>query len=412
MIDGVSSPVAHPTGQQAATGTGRGCWHRWGRRVVMLVVFLVVLRVAPPLWCGRDATSWWRGDRERQIALVQSVERWTSQPLTPEEFTSGNATFNGEWHFGTYQMAILGLAQVAREHPELKSRCLTAMDQCEARLLSEEVRQFDRRSWREDPLESLDGNAGHAGYLGYLNLALGVHRALDPAFARRAFHDRITAKLARALQASPISLLETYPGETYPVDNCAVAASLMLWDRVEGTHRYQPVLDRWRESLVWQYTDPRTGLLFQAVSSRNGGPVDVPRGSGTLLGAYFLGLAGDPLSTALYATGRRELWAPAAGFGAAREYPWNGIQGRGDIDSGPVILGRGISATGFLLGCARQQGDEATYAGIYRTVHLFGAPTTRGDRQSFVTGGPLGDALLLALLTAQPVGQTPSGGTP
>ncbi len=371
----------------------------------MLAVFLATLRLLPPAWCGRNAGAWWRGDVELQARLGRGVERWISRPMAADQFLTGDQTFDGEWLFGTFQMAILGSAQLAREHPELRADCLHRMELAEDRMLTDQVRQFDRREWKEDPIDALDGPNGHAGYLAYFNLALSVHRQLDPQFKHRGLNDRISEAIARNLNASPIRLIETYPGQTYPVDNCAAAASLLLHDRADGTNRFRPVYRKWLAEMKGRYTDPRTGLLIQAVSSRTGNATDAPRGSGTLLGAYFLGLAGEPFARDLYLAARRELMAPVAGFGAMREYPPGIIAGPGDIDSGPLIFGRSISASGFMMGCARQQGDEETFRSIYRSVHLFGAPTRQAGMATFAVGGPLGDSLLFALLTARSDGQ-------
>lgn len=382
----------------------------WLRRLALLAIFLVAFRCLPPLWCGRDAVAWWQGDVETQTDLARSVERWISQPLKPEQFQTGAGTFDGEWLFGTYQMAVLGLAQVAHEHPEQRTECLRQMELAEDRILQDHVREFDRREWKEDPLDALDGPNGHAGFLGYFNVSLSAHRQLDPHLKHRALHDRISGALARNLAASAISLIETYPHQTFPVDNCAVAASLMLHDRADGTNRFQAVYQRWLVAMKARYTDPKTGLLIQAVNAQTGVAGDAPRGSGTLLGAYFLGLAGEPFAADLYRAARKELFAPFAGFGAVREYPVSFVGGTGDIDSGPLIFGRSISASGLMLGCARQQRDEATFRSIYRSVHLFGAPTRESGRTTFAVGGPLGDALMLALLTAQPVERAVEGG--
>lgn len=75
--------------------------------------------------------------------------------------------------------------------------------------------------------------------------------------------------------------------------------------------------------------------------------------------------------------------------------------GAGDIDSGPVILGYGVSASGFAMGPARSFGDRERYAGLYATAELFGAPQ-RSERHGHrhLTGGPLGDAVLCAMQTA------------
>ncbi|MEQ9321324.1 MAG: ATP-binding cassette domain-containing protein, partial [Polyangiaceae bacterium] len=67
-----------------------------------------------------------------------------------------------------------------------------------------------------------------------------------------------------------------------------------------------------------------------------------------------------------------------------------------------LVFGYGISATGFAIGAARIHGDRERFEGLYATAHLFGAPVTQDGMTSVVTGGPLGDAILFAMLTAIP----------
>ena len=93
--------------------------------------------------------------------------------------------------------------------------------------------------------------------------------------------------------------------------------------------------------------------------------------------------------------------ASLLGFGAIREYA-PGFRGHGDVDSGPVLLGVSVAATGFALAPARATGRADAFTELLRTTTLFGIPVERGDRQRFATGGPIGNALLLALLTSGP----------
>jgi hypothetical protein len=46
--------------------------------------------------------------------------------------------------------------------------------------------------------------------------------------------------------------------------------------------------------------------------------------------------------------------------------------------------------------------DPDRFARLYSTAYLFGAPFDRGGAENHVTGGPIGDAILFAMLTAQP----------
>ena len=106
-----------------------------------------------------------------------------------------------------------------------------------------------------------------------------------------------------------------------------------------------------------------------------------------------------PLSRDLYQAVRNQLSRNICGFGFMREYP-PGIRGRGDIDSGAVILGIGLSPTGFAIAGARIHGDASTFEKLYATAHAAGAPLQTTDTLHFVTGASLGDAILFAMLTA------------
>jgi hypothetical protein len=190
--------------------------------------------------------------------------------------------------------------------------------------------------------------------------------------------------------------IETYRGETYPVDNAADLAAFALHAR--ATHRAAPpALARGLEALRTKGVDPKTGLLFQSVS----GP---PRASGTALAAYFLAFADEALSRSLFQALERSQFRTVLGFGGMMEHPPGHSHGT-DIDSGPVVLGFGVSASGFAIGASRAHGDRETFTALYATAHLFGAPFDEDHTRTYATGGPLGDAILFAMLTAPRAGR-------
>lgn len=363
-----------------------------------LAAFLLPLWFIPHRWCERDSAAWFRGDEQRQAQLARGVERLVTNPLGRAHFKTGSEQFNGEWLFGTYLMAGFGFGQTALEHPQRRARHLALMEHCIERILADDVRAFDREMWRNDPLDTLDRDTGHdhAAYLGYFNLLLSFHHQLDPNSRFAPLNDRITAALVRRLERSRTLLLLSYPAETYPVDNAAVIASIAL----HGP-QHRPLVEQWIARCRKDYLDPQTGLLIQAVEPHSGAAADSPRGSGTALAAYFLSFADLPLSRDLYRAAQTHLADTVFGFGVVREYPRHCRGGRGDIDSGPVILGYSISATGFLIAGSRIHGDADEFARLTSTAHLFGAPFRRAGRREYVTGGPLGNAILFAMLTAR-----------
>jgi hypothetical protein len=230
-----------------------------------------------------------------------------------------------------------------------------------------------------------------------------MHRGLVPASRYSRLHDAVTAALARRIEASPTGLLETYPGERYPVDNCAVIASIALHTQLTEGGR-EALVAGWARRCRTRYVDPASGLLVQAVDGR-GNPVDAPRASGTALGLYMLSLGGMELAGDLFRSLQRDCATSFLGFGLVREY-LSGHAGNGDIDSGPVVFGVGFSATGFAIGGCRAFGDPEAYRKLYRTAHLVGSPLDAGGTRNYVCGGPLGNAILLAMLTAQPAAGT------
>lgn len=137
-------------------------------------------------------------------------------------------------------------------------------------------------------------------------------------------------------------MLQSYPGEFYPVDNCAVIGSIGLHGKATGTDHGE-LIHKWSENFHRRYVDPDTGVMIQALDWR-GNAADHPRGSGTSLGLYFVSFADPGLSRNLYSAIKLHLARTFLQFGAVREYPTTVNGGLGDIDSGPVILGFSFNA--------------------------------------------------------------------
>jgi hypothetical protein len=162
-------------------------------------------------------------------------------------------------------------------------------------------------------------------------------------------------------------------------------------------------LARGLEAMRARGIDAATGLLFQAVTVDEAAPVDSPRASGSALAAYFLSFADPGMSRGLFRALKAQ-FRTVLGFGGVLEYP-PAVQKRGDVDSGPVLLGFGVSASGFALGASRIHGDRDIFRALYASAHLFGAPLDEADgTRTYVVGGPLGDAILFAMFTALPIG--------
>ena len=364
---------------------------------MLLATAVLVVRLFAPAVCGREAAAWYRGDPDTQRALAEELVAFELR----DDDTPATSRFAGEWALVTHQMIALGLAQLCLAHPEWRERYAAVATKAAIKSFRPDMRDFGTRAWHgEDALASLASNNGHA-YLAYSALALGMARTVDSRFPAdvAVTHNALIVAYERRLQASPTGLIETYPNEAYPTDVAAVAAAIAVHGRATGVDHHR-VLMHWAERVAAIQVDRPSGLVIQRMSANHATRHDAPRGSGTALAAYFAGFA-DRRVAELLATGLFAHEATFFGFGAIREYA-AGHTGSGDIDSGPVILGVSVSATGFALAPARALGRFDSFERIYRTTSLFGAPVSHGDRSCFATGGPIGNAILLAMLTSGP----------
>ena len=383
------------------------------RALVALLAFVLGFATVPHRVMERDASRWFDGDPSKTDALAAGLARWTASPeeLAPATFSTGSARYDGEWLFATFMMAAMGFGQTALDRDtDARDESIARMETCLDAMLEPRVRSFDTKAWDDDALASLDappGSAadrGHGAYLGYSGVALSLHRILRPSsrFAER--EEAIAHALERRILASPTGFVETYPGEVYPVDNTAALAALALHARATN-QAPSPALRRGIEALRWNGIDPATGLLFQAVTVAEAAQRDAARASGTALAAYFLSFADELTSSALFRALEKSQFRTVLGFGGMMEFPPGKRNNRADIDSGPVFLGFGVSASGFALGASRAHGDRETFTALYATAQLFGAPLDENGTLTYAMGGPIGDAILFAMLTAPRVGR-------
>ncbi|MBX3222810.1 MAG: hypothetical protein KF795_20015 [Labilithrix sp.] len=383
------------------------------RALVALLAFVLGFATVPHRVMERDASRWFDGDPAKTDLLAAGLARWTSSPseLAPATFATGSSRFDGEWLFATFMMSAMGFGQVAWERSgQARDESIARMETCLDAMLEPRVRVFEDKAWGNDALASVDAapgspeDRGHVAYLGYSGLALSLHRMLRPSSRFVDREEAIARALERRIEASPTGFVETYPGEVYPVDNTAALAALALHTRATGGAP-SPALRRGLAAVQRSGVDPATGLLVQAVTVADAAPRDAARASGTALAAYFLSFADEPTSRSLFHALEKSQFRTVLGFGGMMEYPPGKRGGRGDVDSGPVFLGFGVSASGFALGASRVHGDRETFTALYATAQLFGAPLDEDGTLTYATGGPIGDAILFAMLTAPRAGR-------
>ncbi len=373
--------------------------------IAYLAGTLVAIR-ALAFWYAGDAASLMANEPEALVRVARGVDHWSAREIVPADFATGDARYNGEWAFATRMMSIMGYAQLelaGASDPDGEKLDLLLDD-----LLSPAMRVFDGEAWSSDALEDVRSHRiskPHAGYLGYLALAMTLTRAVNPESRHVDTQEAIVRFLRDASVAERGALLQTYPGEIYPPDNSFVVGALSLHARLFEPN-VRSAADQALRSFQTQGIDPATGLLVQTVGLD--GSRGEPRGSGTAIATYAISFADFELSRRLDDALVAQLYHEALGFGAVDEFPGR-IDSLGDVDSGPVILGLGVSASGFALAGAKLHDDPERFAALSALAGMVGGRKRFGDTQQFALGGPLGDALLFAVTTASREASTYSG---
>ena len=210
-------------------------------------------------------------------------------------------------------------------------------------------------------------------WLGQRNLVLGQLLEILPENRRpkhlvEEFHTN-TKSLAEAFLESPTGHLDSYPGLCWPTDNVTALASLLIHDKLYST-KYRIAYEHWREWTL-NNSDPSTGLPSGHLDSYTGNLLQPARGCAN---SWFLTLLPemDPeLAVELYWLYRKSFLVNCLGFNAFREYP-SGFNWPADVDSGPIFMGAGTTATGVGLGASIANGDLETAEDIYDLVSSVG----------------------------------------
>jgi hypothetical protein len=368
---------------------------------LFVLLFVVFAGTIPGLYCRQDGKRYYRGDPRISLITMNGAVRQAAMLHGRERFNTGSDRFNGEWQFGTMTMTAIGAAQVWQEHPSLRKDAEGTLGFATGKVIARDTRDHDTQGWGVDAIDDSENvTRGHLAYFGYAGVSLGLERFISNTNA--GLHDLLADALARRFRASATGMLETYPDETYPVDNVAAIAALALHARFrQGPEHtmYRDIFARFAEALT--KTTAPSGLIYQAVDSHSLKSKDSARASGTALAAYMLSFVDRQVARKYYDVLCQKQMRKVFGFGAMREYG-KGDDGKGDIDSGPILRGLSVAGTGFTIASARTFGDRDRFVDLYATAHFWGIPTDVEQRRNFALGGPIGDAILFALLTALP----------
>ena len=206
-------------------------------------------------------------------------------------------------------------------------------------------------------LADLKDYARQGTWIGTLALALDAWPQAGGDDRYQALQAHCCDLLAAAIAERHGAPIASYPALTWSFDTTVALAALHAWDRRHGGERAVPLL---RAHLAWLAARgcDADGLPRSEIQA---GLADGPPRGCDLSWRITLLHGMDPdAAVALYRRYHAAAWEERFAYAGFREYP-RGYAGGADLDSGPLVDGIGLTATGFGLAASRVCGDAATY---------------------------------------------------
>ncbi len=208
--------------------------------------------------------------------------------------------------------------------------------------------------------------------------------------------------IAAAIEQSATPFLPSYSGAAWPCDTVPAIHALCAYDRLLHEDRYDRVIKNWLVEVDERH-DRQTGLLFPHTASLpDGREVSVARATSQMIVLRLLPDIQPLVAKGEYESFRRHFLTTFLGAPCVLEYP-AGTSGPGDVDSGPLIWGRSLSATVLMMGVAQIYGDQALADAIAQTGEVVGMPWTSQGEKRYAAGLlPLGDIMVSYAHAARP----------
>jgi hypothetical protein len=207
--------------------------------------------------------------------------------------------------------------------------------------------------------------------------------------------------IVAALNESESPFPPSYKNSIWPCDTVPAIHALSAYDHVFNENRYTEFVTSWLEQ-ARRLLDSDTGLLPHTANkpvSRDGW---IPRATSQVIMLRLLPDIDAAFARLQYIQFRKRFLTTFFGVPCVLEYP-SGTSGPSDVDSGPLIFGKSLSATVFAMGVAQVYGDQSLANAIAQADETVGLPWTSNGRKRYMLGAlPIGDIMVAYAQVARP----------
>ena len=374
---------------------------------IFIIVALIVVKV---IWvtCATVGHGSYEGEKKeiiRRANYLTSKVVTTPQKLLDEMPSGIGEQFQGEWAIYSCSMTCAALANIATLYPQNKELSIKFIGQIIGIALSQEIREYDRLRWREDPLDGIYGDLSHISYYSHLAWMISRFKQIGGDGKYDGMYHSLCKAMNRRIRQSQYLNCETYPGELVYIPDMLVAIVALYNYSCQYDGEYSTTVNMWIERAKKEWLDKETGLLASFLEAENGiTKIVMPvKGSYSALNCYYLSLVDPDFAKEQYECFLRNFKQRFPITGISEYHDGNCLFGM-DIDAGPIIFGLSPSGTGFALGVATSLDDSGFRKKLLQTIET-GGSTVRwlGQSHYLVSNIALvAEAIILAMRTSAP----------
>lgn len=380
------------------------------KRMVIICLIVAVLITVKVIWVvsatiGHGSLEGERKEIIHRANYLTSMVCTSPQQLLDEMPSSIGKQFQGEWAVYSCSMTSAALANIAILYPQNKELAIKFIGQIIDIAMSEEIREYDRLRWREDPMDGIYGNLSHISYYSHLAWMISRYKQIGGDGKYDGLYHTLCKSMNRRIRQSPIMNLPTYPGESIYIPDMLVAIVALHNYSCQYNGEYSSTVKLWIERAKKEWIDIETGLLASfLVQNGNSAEIEPPvKGSYSALNCYYLSLV-DPVFAKEQYDCLMKNYKQGFPFAGIREYHDRTCLFGMDIDAGPIVFNLSPSGTGFVIGAATSLEDMEFRNQLLKTAEIGGSTVTWFGKSHYLLANValVGEAIILAMRTSAP----------
>ena len=380
------------------------------RRMVVFITIISVLIVVKVVWVkcaisGYGSFETERKDIIRRANYLISKVATTPQKLLDEMPSGIGEQFQGEWAIYSCSMTCAALANIAILYPGNKELSIKYIREIIDIALSEEIKEYDKMRWGEDPMDGIYGNRSHISYYSHVAWMISRYKQIGGDNKYDGLYHSLCKAMNKRICQSPIFNAPTYPGECIYIPDMLVAIVALSNYANQYDGKYQSTVDQWIEKASSEWIDQETGLLASFLEEDNGkAQIVLPvKGSYSALNCYYLSLVAPKFAQEQYELLKKNFRQDFLITGLKEYHDRTCLFGL-DIDAGPIIFNLSPSGTAFVIGAATSLEDSVFRKQLLKTAEIGGSSVSWIGSTHYLLANMalVGEAIVLAMRTSAP----------